>query len=336
MSQTTLKDIAQKLNISPSTVSRALHNHPKVTQETKKKVREMAKALNYHPDEVARNLKKKKSNIIGVIVPQVKHYFFASIMSGITDVAYNAGYTVMIFQSNEDYKREVINTQAVISQRAAGLLVSISGPTDNHDHFQLLIDRGIPLVFFDRVCEDLKASKVIVDDFDGAFKAVSHLLDKGYRRIGHLAGPQNLSIGKKRMEGYQAALQKYGIPFNEKLVVVGGPNEEHGTASMRQLYDQCDEKPDAIFAVTDPVALGAFMEIKERNLKIPGDIALVGFSDSPISSLIDPPLTTIRQPAYEIGESATQLLLQQIQHKQSVYAPKVIVLETELIIRKST
>jgi DNA-binding LacI/PurR family transcriptional regulator len=243
---------------------------------------------------------------------------------------------VMIFQSNEDCQREIINTQVVISQRAAGLLVSVSSLTANYDHFQFLVDRGIPLVFFDRVCEGFNASKVIVDDFDGAFQAVCHLLERGYRRIGHLAGPQNLSIGKKRMEGYQAALEKYGIPFDEKLVVIGGLNEEDGISSFKKLFMQTPQKPDAIFAVTDPVALGAFMEIKQKCLKIPNDIALVGFSDSPISSLIDPPLTTVRQPAYEIGESATKLLLQQIQHKQVKYEPKEVVLKTELIIRKST
>jgi len=336
MSQTTIKDIAAKLNISPSTVSRALHNHPKVTDETKRKVREMAKTLNYHPDSVARSLKKQSSNIIGVIVPQVKHYFFAAIMSGITDIAYKAGYTVMIFQSNEDYHREVMNTRAVISQRAAGLLVSLSRPTHNYAHFEELLARGIPLVFFDRVCHELEANKVIVDDFDGAMQATEHLIERGYRRIAHLAGPQNLSIGKERLAGYRTALEKNNRPYCEELVVIGGLNEEDGMSGFLELLQKSDEKPDALFAVTDPVAIGAYTKMKEQKIRIPTDIALVGFSDSPIASLIDPPLSTVRQPAYEIGVAAAKLLLQQIENKSPENFPETIVLKTELIIRQSS
>lgn len=336
MNPTTIKDIAKKLNVSTSTVSRALRDHPDINAETKELIVKTAQELDYQPNTFAQNLKRQRSNTIGVIVPQVKHVFFAEIMSGITDVAYNAGYNVIISQSNENQEREIINTNAMIAQRVAGLLVSLSSTTRQFDHLLALERQGIPLVCFDRVCEELPVSKVIVDDYNGAFQAVKHLVDKGYKKIAHLAGPTSLSIGLQRFLGYKDALQKSSIPFQDALVVFGGLNEEDGHQSFETLVTQLGEFPDAIFAVTDPVALGAFMKIKERGLSIPQDIALVGFSDNPVVSLIEPPLTTVQQPAYKIGETATRLLLQQIEKSDRKLKNKTIVLPTNLIIRNST
>jgi len=335
MSQTTIKDLAKKLNISPSTVSRALSDHPDINVKTKKKVRALAEKLNYHPNSMAQNLKRRSSNIIGVIVPQVKHYFFAAIMGGIADITHQAGYTVMICQSNESLEREIINTKALSSQRVAGLLISVSQTTNDVAHFELLQQRGIPLVFFDRTCDGINASKVVVNDYQGAFNAVEYLIKSGYRKIAHLAGPKHMAISKKRFSGYLDALKKYNVPYDEELVVFKGLNEEDGILGFSQLIEN-DRHPDAVFCVTDPVAVGAFMKIKERGLKIPEQVALVGFSDNPIASLIDPPMTTVRQPAYDIGKSAASLLIEQIEHRYDAVSPKNIVLETELVIRKST
>ncbi|MBN2103612.1 LacI family DNA-binding transcriptional regulator [bacterium] len=331
----TIKDIALRLNISVSTVSRALRNHPDISAETKRKVMDIANELDYQPNAIAQSLKRNRSNLIGVIVPQVKHDFFATVMSGIADVAYNAGYAVMIFQSNENYEREVLNVKAVMAQRAAGILVSISKTTENYDHFFQLIDKDIPIVFFDRGCDKIPVSQVVVDDRDGAFKLVTHLIESGYRRIAHVAGPQFLSIASERMKGYQDALQQGGIPYDDSLVVFGGVNEEDGLTGYDSLVNQCN-RFDAIFAVTDPVAYGVFQRLKEHRLRIPCDVALAGFSDSKMASLLDPPLTSVRQPTYEIGQEAMRVLHNLIQEKERHYQLKKYILKTELIVREST
>jgi DNA-binding LacI/PurR family transcriptional regulator len=332
----TIKDIASQLNISVSTVSRALRNHPDISTETKKRVIDTANELDYHPNAIAQSLKRNRSSLIGVIVPQVKHDFFATVMSGIADVAYNAGYAVMIFQSNETYEREVLNVRAAMAQRAAGFLVSISKATENYDHFLQLIEKDIPIVFFDRGCDKIPVSQVVVDDYNGAFELVSHLIECGYHRIAHLAGPEYLSIAKQRMCGYQDALKKAGIPYDESLIVYGGLNEEDGLNGFDRLIIERGQHPDAIFAATDPVAYGVFMRCREHHYKIPDDIALAGFSDSNIASLLDPPMTSVRQPTYEIGREAMKVLHNLIQDKHRTYQLKKYVLKTELIIRAST
>ncbi|MFC1568972.1 LacI family DNA-binding transcriptional regulator [bacterium] len=332
----TIKDIASRLNISVSTVSRALRNHPDISADTKRKVIAMAKELDYHPNAIAQSLKRNRSNLIGVIVPQVKHDFFATVMSGIADVAYSAGYAVMIFQSNENYDREVFNVKAVMAQRAAGILVSISKATQDYSHFLQLIENDIPIVFFDRGSDQIPVSQVVVDDYDGAFQLVTHLIECGYRRIAHMAGPGFLSIANQRHQAYVDALKSAGISYDEKLVVRGGLNEEDGISGFNKLKNQTDQMPDAIFAVTDPVAYGVFKSLKENQYRIPDDVALAGFSDNNIASLLDPPLTTVRQPTYDIGREAMNVLHRLIQEKQRTYVLKKYVLKTELIIRAST
>jgi LacI family transcriptional regulator len=335
MKQATIKDIAKKLQISASTVSRALSDHPDISQDTKQKVQTLARELDYHPNTVAKSLQQKQSQIIGVVVPQVKHYFFASIMAGITDVAYQAGFTVMICQSNEDYRREMSNVDVLISHRVAGLLVSVSSTTTSCEHFARLRRRGIPLVFFDRVCTDVDVSTVVVDDHDGAFHAVEYLIQKGYERIGHLGGPEFLSIARLRYDGYCDALQQHGRLVREEWVVRGGLNEEDGMESMMRLLGQTTELPDALFCVNDPVAMGALLRMKEKGIRVPQDIAIVGFTDNPMADMIEPPLTTVRQPAYDIGKTAAEMLLDQIQNRSHRNQPVHTVLKTQLIIRKS-
>lgn len=332
--QVTIKDIAKQLNISPSTVSRALRNHPDISPETKKAVNDLAKELDYHPDSVAQSLQKRRTNLIGVIVPEIKHNFFSAAISGIEKVAYRAGYAIIVSQSNENYEREVVNVRALMSNRVAGLLISISQNTIDSEHFRLLERQNTPFVFFDRVCEDVSASKVMVDDFAGAYTATEHLINKGYQRIAHLAGPKHISISKKRLDGYKSALKRSNMLYDERLVVYGGLNEEDGRLGFQQLL-QLKKMPDAIFAVNDPVAIGAFEKIKEHGLRIPKDIALVGFSNNPISALVDPSLTTVEQPAYEVGKRAAMLLIEQINSGDN-FVPREEVLKTKLIVRNST
>jgi len=335
MAPATIKDLAKELNISASTVSRALRDHPDISPLTKKRVISLANKLDYHPDSIAQSLQTQKTKTIGVIVPEIKQPFFASVINGIEELAYSAGYTIIVCQSNETYDREVLYTRTLVSHRVAGLLVSLSQTTQNLDHFKALQRRGVPIVFFDRVNDDIEASKVVVDDYNGAFAAADHLIKSGYKRIAHLAGPKNLSISKYRLKGYKDALKLGNRPYNEELVVYGGLDDTDGVVGFQKLLS-LEILPDAVFAVNDPVATGAFLTIKEHGLKIPDDIALVGFSNTNVSSLLDPPLTTVEQPTYEIGKTAVQLLLEQINNNEENFVPRFEVLKTHLIIRGST
>lgn len=336
MARTTIKDIAQKLNISASTVSRALNDNPGISKATKNIVIATAQELNYEPNIIARSLINQRSQTIGVIVPEITHHFFSKVISGIEGVAYDAGYHIMLCDSNESYEREVINTKALISNQIAGLIVSISQSTKEGSHFEYLQQQGIPLVFFDRVFDGVNTSKILVDDYGGAYKAVEYLIKKGYKRIAHLGGPEHLSISRDRFTGYLNALNTFGISYKKELVHFGGFHEEDGVKGIQVLLE-LKEPPDAVFAVNDPVAIGVYEEVKKRALRIPQDIAVVGFSNNPVSALISPPLTTIEQPAYELGKRTVNVLLEQIvaKYEKRIYSPVREVLETKLIIRES-
>ncbi|MEQ8812135.1 MAG: LacI family DNA-binding transcriptional regulator, partial [Imperialibacter sp.] len=253
----TIKDIARELNISPSTVSRALKDHPDISKETKKAVSELAAKLNYQPNLIALSLRKSKTNTIGVIIPEIVHFFFSTIISGIEDVAYKAGYNVIISQTNESFLREVSDTNALVNSRVDGILASVSKETVSYDHFRNLIDRGIPLVFFDRVCEELNTSRVIVDDYDGAFQATEHLISIGCKTIVHLEGPKNLDITKNRRDGYLAALKKNNLPINEDLIIhCEQTTFDEGSRQIATLFDK-KLTFDGIFANNDMVGIGA-------------------------------------------------------------------------------
>jgi len=335
MKHTTITDIARQLGISPSTVSRALSGHPDIKESTRQKVQQLASESYYKPNSIAQSLKNNRTTIIGVIVPEIKHDFFSSAISGIEEVAYHAGYTIIVCQSNENYEREVVNTNSLIHQRVAGIVASISQNTINSDHFLAVRERNIPLVFFDRACNDIEVSKVIIDDTASAFNAVNHLLNKGYKRIAHFTGPKDLEICKLRLKGYSDALLAAGIEIDNGLISFGGLHEADGYNAMSRFIDK-ENLPDAIFAVNDPVAVGAFQRIKEAGLKIPGDIGIVGFSNNKITSLVDPPLTTVDQPSFEMGKKSAELLLEMIEDEKRFIKPQTIVLDTKLIVRSST
>jgi DNA-binding LacI/PurR family transcriptional regulator len=330
---TTIIDIAKRLGISPSTVSRALSDHPDIKIETKEQVKRIAKELQYSLNPIAQSLKSNRTTTIGVIVSEIKHDFFSSAISGIEEVAYQSGYTIILCQSNENFEREVVNTNMLMHHRVAGVLVSISQNTKSGDHFRDFIKRRIPLVFFDRVCEDVVASKVVIDDYKSAFEAVSFLIGKGYKRIAHFGGPKELDICKKRWSGYIDALKQAGISLQNGFVRYGGMHEQDGYASMDSLLK---EKliPNAIFAVNDPVAIGAFQRIKEASLKIPDDVAIMGFSNNKITSLVEPQLTTVDQPSFEMEKKSAEILIDIIEDR--VIEPMTWVLDTKLIIRGST
>lgn len=332
--QITIKDIAKELGISPSTVSRALKNHPDISNATKRAVNDLARQLKYKPNEIALSLRHSKSNIIGVIVPEVVHYFFSSVISGIDDLAYANDYNVMVAQTNEDFEREVHSTLGMLSSRVAGILVSVSKNTKNFDHLNNLEQNGIPLVFFDRVCPEIETDKVVVDDFDGAYRAVEHLIKTGCRRIVHFGAGQHMLIGKNRQNGYLHALYKYGIPIDDSLIFKCDDYNE--AMHLTEKLIRSGKKPDAIFAVNDMTAIGALSVIKSMGLKVPEDISIIGFTNGLISTMTDPPLSTVEQHGYEMGQIAVRLLLNRLSKNDDDYSPEIRVLKTDLILRGTT
>jgi len=284
---------------------------------------------------VARSLQQKSTKTIGVIVPEIRHDFFSSVIDGIEDRAYQDGYTIIVSKSNEDYRREVLNTRSMVSNRVAGIIASVAQTTLNGDHFLAVKKRGVPIVLFDRVLDEVDVCKVIVDDYQGAYHSTMHLLQSGFRRIAHLAGPLHLNISKERLRGYRAALEESGYQYDKDLVVQVELDEEHGMKGTQQLLSM-EKRPDAIFAVNDPVAVGAHKEIRLSGYRIPDDIGISGFSNNPITELIEPQLTTVDQHGYQMGQTAADMLLDEIITRHPGEQPRVRVLKTELIIRDSS
>jgi LacI family transcriptional regulator len=337
--QVTIKDIARELGISPSTVSRALKDHPDISVETKKAVNALADKLNYQPNIVALNLRQKKTNTIGVIIPEVVHFFFSTVISGIEDVAYSAGYNVILAQSNESYTREVAHVKALFNSRVDGMLLSLSRETTNFDHVESIISKGVPIVFYDRMYNSPTSSKVIVDDYAGAKEAVNHLITQGCKNIVHLVGAPNLIISIERLRGYKDALKENNMPVREEYIIAcdSGTFEEGKKITEKVLSSKL--KIDGIFSNNDPMAMGAMVAIKEKGFKIPDDIAIIGFSNWFIGELMEPSLSTIDQPGFEMGQEAARLLIRQIELKvKDQYEPveEIKVLRTRLIIRNSS
>jgi LacI family transcriptional regulator len=332
--QVTIKDIAKKLGVSTSTVSRALQDHPDISVKTREAVKELAKILGYKPNMVALNLKHSRTNTIGVLVPEVEHYFFSTILNGVEEVAYKNNFSVMVFQSNESYMREVLIAQTFLTNRVDGVLASFSKNTHDFAHFQQLVDNEIPLVFFDREREELHADSVIVDDYSGAYNAVNHLLSKGCKKIAFFSAPQHLVLGKNRLEGYKAALEDHGIAYNPDLVYACDTYDQAEKISRSILKKH--DRPDAIFAVNDLTAIGAMKVAKQQGLKIPEDIKFVGFENSRSAWICEPELTTVDQFGFELGKKATELLLSRIKLQSFDYQTEKQIVKTHLVKRETT
>lgn len=329
----TIKDIARKLKVSPSTVSRALKNHPDISEATKKAVNELARKLNYQPNAVALSLKQSRSNTIGVIIPEIVHYFFSSVISGIEDVAYEAGFNVIICQSNEKYDREVANVKTLLAHRVDGILVSVSKETKDYNHFQYIRKNRIPLVFYDRIVPGLRTDQVIIDDFEAAYQATKHLTDTGRKRIVHFTAPQNLLIAQKRKEGYLKAISNAGLTTGEELVFQADNFEKARVTVLDILKNNL--QIDGVFAVNDLTAIGAMQTLLKRGIKVPEDVAVAGFSDGRFSGITDPTLTSVDQHGYEMGTVATEMLLKRILSEKD-YTCRTQVLNANLIVREST
>jgi LacI family transcriptional regulator len=332
--QVTIKDIARELGISPSTVSRALKDHPDISVQTKKSVNQLAKSLSYQPNAIALSLKHSKSFTIGIIIPETVHYFFSTVISGIEDVAYDAGYKVMICQSNERYDRELVNSQMLYSNRIDGLMVSLAKETQNFDHLKFFQDNNIPVVFFDRGIDVFPSDQVLIDDYRAAYTATEYLINRGHRKLIHLAATQNLKIGIDRYRGFTDALKDHSIkplPHN----IFQADKFETAYAVIEELVRE-NNLPDGVFAVNDLTALGAMMALKKNNIRIPEDIGIVGFGDGQEAILTDPQLTTIDQNGYEMGKVAAKLLLERIESDVDLFEPELKIIDTNLVIRGST
>jgi DNA-binding LacI/PurR family transcriptional regulator len=332
--QATIKDLAHELNVSVSTISRALQNHQDIKPETKKAVLELARKLNYEPNHVAQSLRIKKTNTLGVIVPEIAMHFFSSTLSGMQEYAAQHGYTVMICQSMESVQVEKSNIHTLVANRVDGLLISLSSGTENVDHLQQLIDKNIPIILFDRVCDELDVSKVVVDDLQASFGAVDYLIQTGCRRIAYIGGPESLYISNQRLTGYRRALTKHNIRLSEDWVIHCNDLHSDPVTATHQLLG-LPEIPDAIFCVNDPVAILAMQVLKEKHINIPDEISIIGFTNEPVSRFIEPSLTTVSQPSYEMGQTAARLFIDQLERPAS-HKPSTTILQTKLIVRNST
>jgi len=331
----TIHDIARELNTTASTVSRALQDHPRISKGMKEAVLKLAQKLNYQPNSMASGLRKGKGNTIGVIVPYINRYFFASVIKGIEDVASKAGYNVLICQSYDSYEREKIIIETLINGKVDGLVVSLASETIDLTHFKLTQSKGLPLIFFDRVPIHMDVHKVEIDDFLGAYQAVEHLISQGCKRIVHFCGPQQVSIYQNRFEGYKSALLKNNLPFDESYVFKETVTREAGEQAAIDI-SKMRTLPDGIFSAGDFSAMGALLKFKELGIKIPKEIAIVGFANEPYDDMLEPKLSSVDQHSLEMGHSVAKLFLDEIQENHGTVVSKKILLNPELRVRESS
>jgi LacI family transcriptional regulator len=334
--KTSIRDIAQILDLSTSTVSRGLADHKDISEATKERIRQKAQELNYRPNQLAAALRKGHSKTLGVIVPHINGYFFPAVMNGIEKIATQEGFTLMMCQSNEDFRREQQNIEALLAAQVEGILISVSATTFSETHhFEQVRQQGTPLVFFDRMPELPQSMAVILDDFQGAYQAVRHLIEQGCTRIAHLAGPQHLNTSRNRFLGYKAALEAHGLPFDDQFVYsLPALTHDAGRLGMQHLLAQVPPL-DAVFAAYAIPTVGALEVLREKSMRVPQDIALACFSNEPFTTMIQPQLTVVDQRAEQMGETAVRLFLQLLKRGPS-YVPPHLVLKPELIIRESS
>ncbi|MBS1495290.1 MAG: LacI family DNA-binding transcriptional regulator [Bacteroidetes bacterium] len=334
----TIKDIAKALGVSTSTVSRALRDSYEISPETKQLVLECAEKLNYSPNPIALSLKERRTRSIGVVVCEIANNFFSQVINGIESIAYDRGYNIIITQSNESYERELMDLQYLSSRSVDGIIISLSTETNDTSHLKALKEKGLPIVLFDRVTSGLDTHSVVVDNFKGAYEATEHLIKQGYTKIAALSNSEFLSITAERLAGYKEALQAYGIKYNSAYVkhcFYGGLVFQEIEDAVNKLFT-LKQKPDAIITMSDKLTTGCFKTIMRRGLNIPGDVALIGFSNSDIAELLNPSLSVIRQPAKEMGKAATELILQMIESKRPITQFEKRVLSPQLNIGKSS
>lgn len=331
----TIHDIASKLGITASTVSRALNNHPRISDATKKLVNKTAKEINYRPNNIAAALRNGKSKLIGIVVPTVNRDFFSSVVRGIEEIANQFNYKVIISQSYDNFDQEVQTVDALMSARVDGIIISIGKNTEDFEHLAQVVDKGIPLVLFDRITNQIDVNQVVIDDFMGAYKTVEHLIENGYKRIAHFTNPRKINIYSERLRGYTAALADHGIEFDQNLIIESNMQLEDGKASTYKLLDSGLDF-DAIFSSSDYAAMGALQVLKEKGIPVPESVGLAGFGNEPFTTFTTPSLTTIDQVSIPMGNVAAELFFELLNADPKKFIPQKTVLKPELIIRESS
>lgn len=334
----TMNDIAKALDLSASTVSKALSNSYEISEKTKQLVLEYAKKNNYRPNLIAQSLKQGHSNSIGIVVATIDNHFFSQVINGIESIAYSEGYNVIFTQTHESYELEVKNVNHLAHRSVDGLLISLSTETKNIEYLQKLQEQGLPIVFFDRVSDDMDTHKVIVDNFKGAYEATDHLIKSGYKNIAHITSTANTSVTRERLSGYKQALTDNGMPVNSQYIKYsqyGGRNVDEIKGILNELL-VLDVRPDAIFTAFDRITTVTLGLLHQLKIDIPKDIALLGFTNTVLADVLNPSLTTVYQPGFEIGKAATEMLISLIKSKRPVTQFETIVLPTQLFLRNST
>lgn len=331
----TINDIAKELNITAATVSRALSNHPEISANTKMMVKEAALRLDYSPNKVASSLRSGRTNIIGVLIPTAEHIFFGSVIHGISNAASKNGYEVLIYQSNESEQFEKKGINAFINAQVDGILASIAKDTTDFSHFTYAKDKNVPIVFFDRINDDLGISSICIDDYRGAFLAAEALIKQGYKRIAYVAGPPAIKTFTERLRGYKDALKRYNLVFDEQLLFNGDLSITAGRKAIEHFFT-LENRPDAVCAAEDFTALGALKQLKEMGINVPNDFGVIGFCNDLFGEHISPALSTIDQQTVAMGEEAFDLILKLINNKLLRQRVHKKVLEPLLIIRESS
>ncbi len=331
----TITDIANELNTTAATVSRALNNHPSISEKRKKIVQETAIRLKYKRNKIASSLRLGQSGVIGVIIPSAEINFFGSVVHGIESMANMNGYNILIYQSNESMEYEAKGIETFLSARVDGIILSIAKNTTEYSHLIAAKASNIPIIFFDRANNDLGIHSVVIDDYKGAFIATEHLIGQGYKRIAHISGPSHLKIFNDRLKGYMGALQSHNISINHDLIYQGNVSIEAGKEAIHHFLKMPDP-PDAVFAVEDFTALGAIKELKENNIKIPDDFGIIGFANEAFGEHITPTLSTIDQQTVQMGKESFKLLMQLMSNSKNITIPQNVVLDPIPVFRKSS
>jgi len=330
----TIYDVAKALNISPSTVSRGLKDHPHVRKETKKSIIAKAEEMGYQQNKFASNLRQKHTKTIGVVVPRLNSYFMATVISGIEKITAQHGYGLIISQSLESWEKEIMCISTFFNNRVDGLLVSLAFDTKSMDHFKMLLNKDIPVVFFDRVAECNGCINIVIDNYKAGYEATSHLIEQGCKRIVHIGGNLLRNVYAERFRGYRQALADNRISYDQNMVIISDMNGQTGTDTVKKIL-KMGHRPDGIFSSNDTSAVAAMVELEKAGISIPDEIAVVGFNNEPISQVIKPNLSTIDYPAREIGEIAATSLINKLVNSQSANL-STIILKHKLISRQSS
>ncbi len=332
----TIYDIAKHLNISATTVSRGLKDHPTINKNTRKKIVEAARHLGYRSNTFASSLRSKKTHTIGIIVPRLNSHFMSSALAGMEDAATRESYNLIISQSLESAEKEIANAHTMFNKRVDGLLASLAYDTESIDHFEPFFKKGIPIIFFDRVFDHKESTSVVIDNYKAAYDITKHLIDNGCRRIMHLGGNLLRNVYTDRLRGYKQALSDHKIKFEEKLLFMSKLNEEAGAEAAKLILKMGTKQPDGVFAANDTAAVYCMMKLKEAGIGIPADIAFAGFNNDPISKIIEPNLTTINYSGYDMGEASVTSLINHLNGISNVKATNTIILRSDLVIRESS